>query len=260
MLLSYKCVIKTSLTKDKIFELLQEETITDNVHSIFVKVSDYIFWEGRFAGNRFSCMPLPRRVPPYGTPNSFLPEVMGEVKEKGEYREVEIVVSKTYVYQVFLIIDFLAWIVSIFGGVGIVKYTLLLWGAAIAVVGYFQFTARKTAQLFEGILQGCSDAIKKRKIVNGKEADYAYYDRKLKAEDFLQFDHNTTYEEMVKRIGIENGIYGYGEAWPYYELSDGTYAICTCSTRISGDRIRGIVIVDKGKKLYTLLGTDCLDE
>lgn len=94
------------------------------------------------------------------------------------------------------------------------------------------------------------------KIVNGKEVDYTYYDRKLKSEDFLQFDHNTTYEEMIECIGIENGRYGSGEAWPYYELDDGTYAICTC---LSGDRMRAIVIVNKRKKLYTLLEADWSD-
>lgn len=91
------------------------------------------------------------------------------------------------------------------------------------------------------------------KIVCGNVTNYTYYDRKIFAEDFLQFDHNTTYEEMVECLGKENGRYGYGGAWPYYELSDGTYAICTC---LSGDRMRSIVIVDKRKRLYTLLEGD----
>lgn len=186
MFLSYKYIIKTSLTKDRILELFREETVPA-VHSYLVKVSDYIFFRGKFEGNRFSCIPLSQRIPPCGNSNSFLPKVKGEVKEKGEYREVEIVVGMTYIHLVFIILDLWFWIVFVLLGSGIVKYTLLLWGAVIAIVGYFQFTARKTAQLFEGVLQGRSDAIKKRKIVNGKEADYAYYDRKLKAEDFMQF-------------------------------------------------------------------------
>ncbi len=88
------------------------------------------------------------------------------------------------------------------------------------------------------------------KIVCGSVANYTYYDRKITVADFLQFDHNSTYEEMVECLGKENGRYGYGGAWPYYELSDGTYAICSC---LLGDRMRAIIIVDKKKKLYTLL-------
>lgn len=61
---------------------------------------------------------------------------------------------------------------------------------------------------------------------------------------------------MVECLGKENGRYGYGGAWPYYELSDGTYAICSC---LSGDRMRAIIIVDKKKKLYTLLEADWSD-
>lgn len=94
------------------------------------------------------------------------------------------------------------------------------------------------------------------RIVYGMVTNYTYYDRKISAEDFLQFDHNTTYEEMVECLGKENGRYGSGGAWPYYELNDGTYAICTC---LSGDRMRAIVIVDKRKKLYTLLEADWSD-
>ena len=86
--------------------------------------------------------------------------------------------------------------------------------------------------------------------------DYTYYERNLSAGDFLQFDHNTTYEEMVECLGKENGRYGSGGAWPYYELSDGTYAICSC---LPENRMIGIVIVDKRKKLYTLLEADRSD-
>ena len=69
-------------------------------------------------------------------------------------------------------------------------------------------------------------------------------------KDIHWSDHNSTYEEMIECLGKENGRYGYGGAWPYYELNDGTYAICTC---LPGDKMRAIIIVDKKKKLYTLL-------
>ncbi len=61
---------------------------------------------------------------------------------------------------------------------------------------------------------------------------------------------------MIECLGKENGRYGYGGAWPYYELNDGTYAICTC---LPGDKMRAIIIVDKKKKLYTLLEADWSD-
>lgn len=94
------------------------------------------------------------------------------------------------------------------------------------------------------------------KVVCGLVTNYTYYDRKITAADFLQFDHNTTYEEMAKCLGKENGKCGSGGAWPYYELSDGTYAICSC---LPENRMIGIVIVDKRKKLYTLLEADRSD-
>ena len=101
-----------------------------------------------------------------------------------------------------------------------------------------------------------ADYIKKTaesKVVWGMVCDYTYFDRKLTKEDFFQFDHSTTYEEMIECIGKENGRYGSGGASPYYELDDGTYAICSC---LSGDMMRGIFVVDKRKKLYTLLEGD----
>lgn len=79
---------------------------------------------------------------------------------------------------------------------------------------------------------------------------YTYYDRKLTAEDFLQFDYSTTYDEMIECLGEENGNWGSGMTYPYYELCDGTYAICNC---LPGDRMRAITIVDRNKKLYALL-------
>lgn len=83
------------------------------------------------------------------------------------------------------------------------------------------------------------------KIVRRLESDYVYYDRQLTADDFKQFDNNTTYEEMVESLGKENGRWGYGGAWPYYELCDGTYAICYC---LPGTKMKQITIVDKKEK------------
>ena len=40
------------------------------------------------------------------------------------------------------------------------------------------------------------------KTVRGFEADYTYYDRRLSVSDFEQFDHNSTYRDIVDRIGL----------------------------------------------------------
>lgn len=95
------------------------------------------------------------------------------------------------------------------------------------------------------------------RMIRGNMTDYTYYDRKLTAEDFLQFDYDTTYEEMIECIGEENGRWGSGGAYPYYELCDGTYAICNC---LPGSRMRAIAIVDRKKKLYALLKAKELED
>lgn len=84
------------------------------------------------------------------------------------------------------------------------------------------------------------------KTVRRLETDYEYYDRKLTVDDFRKFDNNTTYEKMVESLGKENGRWGYGGAWPYYELCDGTYAICYC---LPGTKMKQITIVDKNEKI-----------
>ncbi len=62
--------------------------------------------------------------------------------------------------------------------------------------------------------------------VYGHSTDYTYYDRKLSVTDFEQFDHNNTYEDIVDRIGLENGTIGSGVPRAYYELEDGRFVIC----------------------------------
>ena len=88
------------------------------------------------------------------------------------------------------------------------------------------------------------------RMIYGNMTEYTYYDRKLTADDFLQFDYDTTYEEMIECLGEENGRWGLGAAYPYYELCDGTYAICNC---LQGDTMQAISVVDRKKKLYALL-------
>lgn len=62
--------------------------------------------------------------------------------------------------------------------------------------------------------------------VYGHITDYTYYDRRLSVSDFEQFDHNSTYRDIVDRIGLENGTIGSGVPRAYYELEDGRFVIC----------------------------------
>lgn len=155
MLLSYKCIINTSLTKDKIFEVLQEVTIPYNVHSIFTKIKDFVFYEGKFEDKSFTCRPLPTQIPPYGNQNSLIPKVKGIiVKEDGKSSEVEIIISKTWIYIFSLLISNLFWVIYIFEGYSVLKCSLLFGGFSVAILSYFHFVACKTAELFERMLCG----------------------------------------------------------------------------------------------------------
>lgn len=64
------------------------------------------------------------------------------------------------------------------------------------------------------------------KMVCGKNVEYEYFDRKLTIKDFELFDYNSTYEEVLKKVGEPNGIWGYDVGHPYYELSDGRFVVC----------------------------------
>ena len=64
------------------------------------------------------------------------------------------------------------------------------------------------------------------RLVNRQIVDFEYYDRKRTIKDFVQFDYDTTFEDMVEQIGEPNGMWGSGVAYPYYELSDGKFVFC----------------------------------
>ena len=88
------------------------------------------------------------------------------------------------------------------------------------------------------------------RVVAGYERDYIYYDRKLTVDDFQQFGYETTYQEVVDAVGEENGELAYNSFYPYYELSDGTYAVVNF---FMGNKVHGIYIADKKEILYHLL-------
>ena len=69
------------------------------------------------------------------------------------------------------------------------------------------------------------------KMIRGYEADYAYCDRSLSVSDFEQFDYDSTYEEMIERLGMPNGLLYISMSLPYYELKDGRFAVCSFSEK-----------------------------
>lgn len=89
------------------------------------------------------------------------------------------------------------------------------------------------------------------RIIAGREYEYEHYSRKLSIDDFRHFGYDTMYQEVVDAIGKENGDIGNNYFYPYYELSDGTYAII--AFRSMQDGIKRIDIADKNEILYSLL-------
>ena len=89
------------------------------------------------------------------------------------------------------------------------------------------------------------------RIIAGCEYEYEHYSRKLSIDDFRQFGYDTMYQQVVDAIGKENGDIGNNYFYPYFELSDGTYAII--AFRSMQDGIKRIDIADKNEILYSLL-------
>lgn len=77
-----------------------------------------------------------------------------------------------------------------------------------------------------------AERIAQYKTVRGFAADYTYYDRKLSVKDFEQFGYDSTYEEIIERLGMPNGSVSTNRSLPYYELKDGRFAVCSFTQKI----------------------------
>lgn len=146
--------IKSSLAKEEVIRILKRETIPYKGRrpSIFVKVSDFTFWEGRFDNEKFSCMPLPQRVPPYGGGiNSLLPIIKGEILGKRE-TEIKISINGTLSYLVFLLGINICLLLSFFIRPLNWKGILIVISIDIFIVMYFRIVAAKVKVLFEELL------------------------------------------------------------------------------------------------------------
>ncbi len=153
MILSYKSVINTSLSKNEVLDAIEIETIPHK-HSIFYNLQDYTFFMGKFEREAFSCIPLTTSVPPYGQLNSFVPKVAGEVideTEKGSTLEIEI--SGTVFHFLFLIFFNMTCILYFFSGDGLAKWIFIMLGGNAAVLGYFVYISKKIIELFIKILR-----------------------------------------------------------------------------------------------------------
>jgi len=157
MLFHYQCDIKTSLTEKEIIEKLKVVTILRRKQSfwdpLFVNINDFIFFKGEFEDTKFSCMPLPTSVPPYGNSNmdTFLPMISGNITLDEEGSVVRITANGRLTHVFFLIIFNAFFFIGILTRIEIWKIFLMLL-IDIAVVLYFYIVSRKVKMLFEKIL------------------------------------------------------------------------------------------------------------
>ncbi len=77
-----KRVIDVPLSKAEIMARIEDVTIMKGVHSIFIKVRDYVFWKGKVGESDFVLRPLPIWIPPYSHRNAFAPKIKGRIFEK----------------------------------------------------------------------------------------------------------------------------------------------------------------------------------
>lgn len=148
MLFGYCFNIKTSLPKEEVIRIIKKVTIPFGIRSYFIKVSDYIFFVGKFENERFTCMPLPNKVPPYGRMNSFLPMIKGKMQGK-KRTEIKIIVSGTWVYLIFLLCINTCLLLSFISEPLKWKAKLIIVGIDIFIAIYFRIVAVKVKVLFE---------------------------------------------------------------------------------------------------------------
>ena len=153
----YQFKIETSLSEKEVIEKIKQVTIPyrrPSIHikleDLFIHVNEFYFMVGKFDNKGFSCMPLPQKIPPYGTRNSWVPQVKGVVLNK-EKTEIKIEVSATVIYWVFFLLINWALLICLLSG-------QINWGVAVLAginifnIVYFYIVAPKVKKLFEEIL------------------------------------------------------------------------------------------------------------
>lgn len=150
MLFSRCFSIKTSLPKEEVIRILKQVTVPfkPDPHFLFVKARDYTFLMGKFENERFSCMPSPLKVPPYGDKNSLLPMIKGEILEK-DGTEIRIEVGGSLIYSIFMFCYNAFFLLCIIGGKTEWIWILFVAGIDIILVIYVYIVSAKVNALFE---------------------------------------------------------------------------------------------------------------
>ena len=140
-----KRVIEVPLSKAEIMARIEDVTIVQGVHSIFIKVRDYVFWKGKVGESDFVLRPLPIWIPPYSHRNAFAPKIKGKISEKeNAYCEMEIEITNTadtlLFWFVFALMVLTMWRLA---GLRTIVAILLFCVLEIAIIWYSNYVVRK---------------------------------------------------------------------------------------------------------------------
>ena len=145
-----KRVIEVPVSKAEIMARIEDVTIMQGVHSIFIKVRDYVFWKGKMGESVFVLRPLPIWIPPYSHRNAFAPKIKGKIEEKEkDCCEMEIEITNTIDTLLFCfafaLMPLMMWWLA---GLRIIVAILLFCGLEVAVIWYSNYVVRKSYGLF----------------------------------------------------------------------------------------------------------------
>lgn len=145
-----KRVIEVPVSKAEIMARIEDVTIMKGVHSIFIKVRDYVFWKGKVGESDFVLRPLPIWIPPHSHWNAFAPKIKGKIEEKEkDCCEMEIEITNTIDTLLFCfafaLMPLMMWWLA---GLRIIVAILLFCGLEIAIIWYSNYVVGKSYELF----------------------------------------------------------------------------------------------------------------
>lgn len=145
-----KRVIKVPVSKAEIMVRIEDVTIMKGVHSILIKVRDYVFWKGKLGESDFVLRPLPIWIAPYSHRNAFAPKIKGKISEKeNACCEMEIEITNTadtlLFCFMFALMPLMMWWLA---GLRIIVTFLLFCVLEIAIIWYSNYVVRKSYELF----------------------------------------------------------------------------------------------------------------
>ncbi len=145
-----KRVIEVPVSKAEIMARIEDVTIMKGVHSILIKVRDYVFWKGKLDESDFVLRPLPIWIAPYSHRNAFAPKIKGKISEKeNACCEMEIEITNTIDTLLFCfafaLMPLMMWWLA---GLRIIVAILLFCGLEIAIIWYSNYVVGKSYELF----------------------------------------------------------------------------------------------------------------